>query len=83
MSCNIVVLVAGDDVIYPCAFLRSVQWAEEHIRKTFNITGGSMLCDGVGADETDIIEAGKIYSFIGGLITSKKYHLSLFIYFLC
>ena len=75
MSCNIAVAVAGEGVVYPCAVGRSVGWAKEHIRDTFNITGGSVLCDGVGADEGDLIEVGKVYTFFGGSIPGKKYHL--------
>ena len=73
MSCNIAVAVAGEGVVYPCAVGTSVGWAKEHIRD--NITGGSVLSDGVGADEGDLIEVGKIYTFFGGSIPGKKYHL--------
>lgn len=72
MSSKIAVLVAGDDVTYPCAIGRSVLWAEIQIRKTFNINGGSVLCDGVGADESDMIEAEKEYQFVGGALQGKQ-----------
>lgn len=71
MPCNIAVVVAGDGVVYPCAFGRSVGWARDHIRERYVITGGSIDCDGVGADEADLIEAGKVYKFVGGSIQGK------------
>ena len=69
MSCNINVPVANG--VYPCAYGKSVAWAEKKIQKTFNITGGSILCDGVGADDSDLIEAGHDYIFFRGSIASK------------
>ena len=72
MSSNIAVVAAGGGVVYPCAFGRSVGWAKDRIKETYNITGGSVLCDGVGADEADLIEAGKIYTFIGGSVQGKN-----------
>jgi hypothetical protein len=71
MSCNISVLVAGEGVSYPCAFGKTVSWAEDRIRKTYNIIGGSVLCDDVGADEADLVEAGKAYRFVDGSIQGK------------
>jgi hypothetical protein len=71
MSCNISVLVAGEGVSYPCVFGRTVGWAENRIRKTYNIIGGSVLCDDVGADEADLVEVAKAYRFVGGSIQGK------------
>ena len=69
MSCNIAVPVANK--VYPCAHGKTVDWAKKQIRETFNITGGTVLCDGVGADDSDLIEAGHDYSFFEGSIASK------------
>lgn len=71
MATSIAVPVAGQGVVYSCAHGRTVDWAEVHIRKTFNVTGGSVFCDGVGADEADVIEGSKVYSFVGGFIHGK------------
>jgi hypothetical protein len=71
MYCNISVLVAGEGVSYPCTFGRAVSWAENRIRTTYNIIGGSVLCDHVGANEADLVEAGKAYRFAGGSIQGK------------
>jgi hypothetical protein len=38
---------------------------------TYNIIGGSVLCENVGADEADLVEAGKAYRFVGGSIQGK------------
>jgi hypothetical protein len=78
MSCNITIAVAGEGVVYPCAFGRPVGWAEEQIRKRFGIKDGSIDCDGVGADEGDIVEDGKTYSFVGGSIQCKNHDQSRF-----
>ena len=81
MSCNIAVpAVAGEGLFYPCAFGRTVGWAEGRIRGTYNIIGGSVLCDGVGADEADLIEVGKAYRFVGGLAQGKPNDFSIVIF---
>ena len=72
MSCDIAVSLVGEGIVYPCAHGKSIDWAERQIRKTYNTPPGSVLCDGVGADESDLIEFGKAYRFVGGSIQSKK-----------
>jgi hypothetical protein len=83
MSCNITVAVAGEGVVYPCAFGRPLSWGEEQIRKRFGIKDGSIDCDGVGTDEGDLVEDGKTYSFVGGSIQCKNHDLSRFALVFC
>jgi hypothetical protein len=71
-SLNIAVPVAGEGVVYACATERSVGWATDHIRETFNITGGTIYCDEVGADDNELIEEDRTYSFVGGLIQGER-----------
>jgi hypothetical protein len=74
-SLKIAVPVAGEGVVYVCATGRSVGWAEDHIRETFNIAGGTVYCDEVGAGENELVEEGRSYGFVGGLIQGKIYAL--------
>jgi hypothetical protein len=73
MACNIGVAVAGDGVVYPCPLGREVGWARDHIRERYGIRGGSIDCDGVGADAGELIEAGKRYTFVGGAIQGNTH----------
>jgi hypothetical protein len=75
-SLNIAVPVAGEGVVYTCATERSVGWAKDHIRETFNIAGGTIYCDEVGADENELIEEDRTYSFVGGLIQGESHGFS-------
>jgi hypothetical protein len=78
MACNIGVAVAGDGVAYPCPLGREVGWARDHIRERYGIRSGSINCDGVGADEGELIEAGKTYTFVGGSIQGNTHRFFSF-----